>query len=119
MIAVPTLATTLWALNVALDTTGQLCFKAAARRGGPGSEGWLRMARQPWIWLGVAAFGAEFLTWLAFLTLVPLSRGVLLGSINIVVIMLAGRWVFREALTPLRVAGILLISAGVAVVGAN
>ena len=119
MIAVPTLATALWALNVVLDTAGQLCFKAAARRSGPGREGWLRMARQPWIWLGIAAFCAEFLAWLAFLTLVPLSRGVLLGSINIVVIMLAGRWVFRETLTPLRVAGILLIATGVAVVGAN
>ncbi len=60
---------------------------------------------------------AEFLVWLAFLSLVPLSDGVLLGSINIVAVMIAGRFLFREKLSPMRVAGILLVSAGVAVVG--
>jgi len=41
----------------------------------------------------------------------------LLGSINIVVIMIAGRILFREKLTPLRVTGILLVTAGVCIVG--
>jgi multidrug transporter EmrE-like cation transporter len=42
---------------------------------------------------------------------------VLRASINIVAIMVAGRILFREKLTPLRVAGILLVSVGVAIVG--
>jgi len=42
---------------------------------------------------------------------------VLLGSINIVAIMLAGRWLFGERLGRMQVAGICLVSAGVAVVG--
>ena len=46
-----------------------------------------------------------------------LSDGVLLGSINIVAIMIAGRILFNEKLAPLRVAGIVLVSIGVAVVG--
>ena len=41
----------------------------------------------------------------------------LLGSINIVALMIAGRILFREKLTPLRVTGMLLVTAGVAVVG--
>ena len=49
--------------------------------------------------------------------LVPLSDGVLLGSISIVVVMLLGRVFFRERLTPLRVLGILLVSLGVGIVG--
>ena len=49
----------------------------------------------------------------------PLSKGVLLGSINIVALMIAGRFLFREKLTPLRVTGMLLVTAGVAVVGAG
>ncbi|MOA43056.1 4-amino-4-deoxy-L-arabinose-phosphoundecaprenol flippase subunit ArnE [compost metagenome] len=61
----------------------------------------------------------EFVAWIAFLSLVPLSQGVLLGSINIVALMVAGRLLFRERLTPLRVTGMLLVSAGVAVVGAG
>jgi drug/metabolite transporter (DMT)-like permease len=55
--------------------------------------------------------------WIAFLSLVPLSEGVLLGSINIVAIMIAGRFLFSEKLTRLRVTGILLVTLGVAIVG--
>ena len=75
------------------------------------------MLARPWVWLGIACFLLEFVAWLAFLSLVPLSQGVLLGSISIVAVMLAGRLLFREALYPLRVAGIALIALGVGIVG--
>lgn len=112
----------LWALNVVVDTGGQLAFKAAAvdptlHGAAEGLGRWRRMAGRPWIWIGTTCYVVEFVLWLAFLSLVPLSEGVLLGSINIVAIMLAGRWFFAEKLSPLRVTGILLISLGVALVG--
>jgi drug/metabolite transporter (DMT)-like permease len=69
------------------------------------------------LWLGIGSYVVEFLVWIAFLSLIPLSEGVLLGSINIVAIMLAGRFLFGEKLTQLRVAGILLVTLGVAIVG--
>ncbi len=108
------LATALWLANAALDTGGQLCFKAAAHHGG---DGWRTLARQPKLWLGLLCYLGEFLVWIAFLSQVPLSLGVLLGSINIVVVMLCGRLFFHERLTPMRVGGILLICIGVALVG--
>ena len=113
------LVVTLWLLNVTLDTVGQLAFKAAAGdpRAGDGLARWKYMLARPWIWIGIVSYVAEFLVWIAFLSLVDLSEGVLLGSINIVVIMIAGRILFREKLTPLRVTGILLVTAGVAIVG--
>ncbi len=109
----------LWFANIVLDTFGQLSFKAAAAAPqlGEGLARWKAMARRPWIWLGVACYVGEFLVWLAFLSLVPLSEGVLLGSINIVAVMIAGRILFAEKFSPLRTAGILLVAAGVAVVG--
>jgi drug/metabolite transporter (DMT)-like permease len=109
----------LWIANVVVDSAGQLAFKAAAMdsHAGDGLARWRWMARRPWLWIGVACYAVEFIVWLAFLSLVPLSEGVLLGSINIVAIMIAGRLLFAEGLTPLRLAGMLLISAGVAVVG--
>ena len=64
--------------------------------------------------------GSQFtgaITYFTFLSLVPLSEGVLLGSINIVAIMIAGRYLFAEKLSRMRVAGILLISIGVTIVG--
>jgi len=113
------LVVTLWLLNVLLDTFGQLSFKAAAIQPGLGAGmgRWRAMAKRPWIWIGVACYVGEFLAWLAFLSLVPLSEGVLLGSINIVAVMIAGRILFNERFSPLRTAGILLVAAGVGVVG--
>ena len=113
------LVATLWILNVLVDSGGQLAFKAAASEPGHrnGTERWRFMLARPWLWVGIACYVAEFLVWLAFLSLVPLSDGVLLGSINIVAIMILGRVLFREKLAPMRVAGIALVSIGVAIVG--
>ena len=115
----PPLVIGLWLLNIVLDTGGQLAFKAAAGDpdAGDGIARWKHMLARPWLGLGIACYVIEFLVWIAFLSLVPLSDGVLLGSINIVAIMLAGRWLFGEKLTRLRVAGMLLVSLGVAIVG--
>lgn len=113
----------LWLLNILLDTGGQLAFKRAALTdqplAGTAWMRWIRRLREPWIWGGVVCFAAEFVVWLAFLSLVPLSRGVLLGSINIVAVQIAGRLLFGEMLNRWRLAGILLIAAGVAIVGVS
>ena len=115
------LVATLWLVNVTLDTGGQLAFKAAASdpNAGDGVARWRHMASRPWLWLGLLAYALHLLSWIAFLSLVELSQGMLLASINIVAIMLGGRLLFREALTPLRIAGIMLVSTGVAIVGAS
>lgn len=111
----------LWIANIVADSLGQLAFKAAASRSADyaGLRHWQHMFARPWLWLGIVCYLGEFLLWLAFLTLVPLSVGVMMGSIGIVVIMLAGRVWFHETLSAWRLTGILLISLGVAVVGIN
>ena len=108
-----------WALNILVDSAGQLAFKAAAVEPGEaeGMARWRHMLARPWIWAGVACFVVEFVLWLAFLSLVPLAEGVLLGMLSIVTVMLGGRFWFHEHFTRLRVIGILLIIAGVAIVG--
>ncbi|MDB5376716.1 MAG: hypothetical protein JWR00_1162 [Rubritepida sp.] len=111
------LAVTFWVLNVILDTTGQLAFKAAARTEGTGLNRWRAIALRPWMWIGLACYVGEFVAWLAFLSFVPLSQGVLLGSVNILTIMIAGRLLFGEVLSNLRLLGIALVALGVAIVG--
>lgn len=118
----PTITLLLWLANIVLDTVGQLAFKHAAHA--PAADDgwrahWHALLRRRSLWLGVTCFVGEFAVWLAFLSLVPLSSGVLLGSINIVAVMLAGRLLFGERLSARRVVGILLIAGGVAVVGAG
>jgi drug/metabolite transporter (DMT)-like permease len=111
----------LWMLNIVLDTGGQLAFKAAAGdpNAGDGFARWKYRALRPWLWLGIGCYVVEFLVWVAFLSLIPLSKGVLLGSINTVAIMVAGRFLFGEKLTRLRVIGILLVTLGVVIVGSG
>ncbi|WP_297903515.1 EamA family transporter [Metallibacterium sp.] len=112
-----TLASFITRLTVMVfDTGGQLTFKAAANHGGgEGMAHWRAMARKPW--LGLLSFVVEFVAWLAFLSLVPLAEGVLLATLNMVTIMLGGRFLFGEKLTPRRLLGVGLIAAGVILVG--
>ncbi len=111
----------LWMLNILSDTVGQLAFKAGtqAERTHEGARYLLEVMRNRWIWLGIGCYLFEFFLWLGFLSLVPLSDGVLLGSINIVAVMLAGRVFFGERLIPYKLVGIALVSGGVALVGAD
>jgi len=113
------LATLLWVLNITFDAIGQLAFKAAA--GTPdhldGLERWKHMLGDRWLWLGISAYVVEIFCWIAFLSMVPLSVAVLLGSINILAVMLGGRIFFGEALTTRRLTATALITVGVVLVG--
>ena len=112
------LAVFFWVANVVLDTAGHLAFKSAAvtehetelRR-------WKAMLSSPRLWIGIVCFCLEFAIWFALLSLIPLSQAVLIGSINIVVVMLAGRVFFREPLNGFRAGGMWLIAIGVALAG--
>jgi len=113
------LATLLWAANLVCDVAGQLSFKAAAvsGNGAAGLERWRVLLGSKWIWLGVGAYAAEFVLWLAFLSLVQLSLAVMVGSADIVAVMIGGRLYFDEAITPRRAIAAALIIAGVVLVG--
>ncbi len=112
-------ATILWAMNLFFDTLGQLAFKAAAAHGEQTSllAGWRKMLVNKWIWVGVGSFAFEFFLWLAFLAMVPLSMGILVGSLNILTVMIGGRILYKEKLTPRRVAAVSLVALGVILVG--
>jgi drug/metabolite transporter (DMT)-like permease len=109
----------LWAINLIVDSAGQLSFKAAASENtdATGIAHWRYMIGRPWLWIGIGCFVLEFVAWLAFLSVVPLSQGVLLGMMGIVTVMLGGRFWFHEHFTRLRVIGVSLIILGVALVG--
>lgn len=114
----PTLAIALWIANIILDTAGHLAFKSVAVTDDEAElRRWKNMLSSPLLWAGIACFVLEFVVWLALLSLIPLSQAVLIGSINIVVVMIAGRLLFHERLDRMRVAGITLIALGVALAG--
>jgi drug/metabolite transporter (DMT)-like permease len=112
------LATILWMLNLACVTAGHLLLKAVATV--PESQGagrWAVMLKDSRVWVGVATFAAEFLLWLAFLSLVPLSLAVLMGSLDTLAVAAGGRIFFGETLTVRRIVSTSLIAFGVALVG--
>jgi len=113
-----TLATILWISNILLDTAGHLAFKSVAATGDDTEwRRWKKMLVSPRLWAGLVCFGLEFAVWFALLSLIPLSQAMLIGSINIVVVMLAGRVFFHERLDALRIAAMWLIAIGVALAG--
>lgn len=113
------LATILWLCNIFFDTIGQLSFKAAAvaEDSLDGMERWRAMLKDKWIWLGVGCYIVEFFLWLAFLSMVPLSLGMLVGSVNIIAVMVGGRILFGEEFTRRRIAATIMIACGVSLVG--
>lgn len=104
---------------LALETVSHLSLKAASSRSA-GVQGLAfvgALMRHAGFWLGIVSFVLLFLAWLAFIARVPLSQGVMAGSITIVGVMLGGRLWFQETLTPVRTLAIALIAVGVALVG--
>lgn len=115
---------TAWLLLMAvlvLDTVSHLLLKSASiradGRGETQSEFLLALASDSRFWLAIACFVALLVSWVGFISLVPLSQGVMAGSITIVGVMIGGRIAFGEAITPPRLLAVGLISLGVLIVG--
>ena len=112
------LAILVWVLNIVVDTVGHMAFKFAAITEHESEwHRWQKMLSSIPLWVGIACFSLEFVLWLVLLSILPLSSGVLLGTINTVAVIVAGRVLFHESLDPMRVLGMTLITLGVALVG--
>ena len=79
--------------------------------------GFLRRALwQPWFWLGIALLTLNFFALLTLLSWANVSFVIPATALSYVIGALAAKLLLGERLTPLRWAGILLVSAGVAMV---
>ncbi len=116
------IAILIWVVNAILDTVGQVALKFAATadpKKYTEIERWKSMLRSFPLWVGIVCFCLEFIVWLAFVSVLSLSQGVLLGAINMVSIVIAGRLIFKEKLDRMRLLGMGLITLGVILVGIN
>jgi len=107
---------------VLLGATGQILLKAGAMKLGPipfTIEGLkhalLKMLVIPYIPVGFFFFVLAALLWLGVLTRVELSYAYPIFSLAFVIVGLASWLFFKEAITIWRVAGILIICLGIAV----
>jgi undecaprenyl phosphate-alpha-L-ara4N flippase subunit ArnE len=106
---------------IAFSATGQLLLKSGAQHlAGLGRfEFVLAAARDVRVLSGLAAWIAWTLCWLYVLRVAPLSRAYGLTSLTYVLIPLASVYVLGEQVRRMHVAGIILITVGIACVLAS
>lgn len=108
--------------SVLLGTLGQLLLKAGVARlgvlslaDGPRSLGG-RLLTAPAVWLGLGVYGVSMVLWLAALTRLPLADAYPFLSLSYVLITLGAWGVLHEPVDWLRLAGVVAICAGVALI---
>jgi drug/metabolite transporter (DMT)-like permease len=115
-----------WALaflSICLSAAAQLLMKVGmvsiAARGEPTTlvRTVIATAFQPQVFLGLACYGLSAALWLAVLSRMPLSLAYPLVSLAIVIVVVSSSLFLGETLSLGRIAGTVLIVAGVALVG--
>jgi multidrug transporter EmrE-like cation transporter len=106
-------------LTIALTVFGQIAIKMQVLQAGAlpdtphGKLVFLvRLLLNPWI---ISAFAAAFLaslSWMAAMTKFQMSYAYPFMSLNFVIVLLLGAWVFNEPLSLTRIAGVALICIG-------
>lgn len=76
-----------------------------------------RRLLNPWLMGGISALGCGMLCWLGVLYRVPLSLAYPMLSLNFVLVAMAARWIFKEALSWRYLGGLILIMAGIVTLG--
>ncbi|HZW83627.1 MAG TPA: hypothetical protein VFF14_09470 [Candidatus Deferrimicrobium sp.] len=109
-------------ISVLLGAVGQVLLKLGIKNVQPELSllGLLKLVVQvfttPALLLGVACFGSSFLLWLVILSREELSYAYPMVSLGYLVVVIASFYLFKENVTLLRFAGLLMICLGVSVV---
>lgn len=99
---------------IVTEGMSQLCFKHAAD-----ASTLPETLSKPIVWLGILLWGVEVIAWINVLEHVPLTIAFPVMSLTYVTTFLAGAIVFKESVNKRHAVGALLITAGVACVGAT
>ena len=99
-------------VGVFLNAAAQLLLKAGTNAMPLG----LRLAIEPHILAGLACYVVSVVVWIVALSRVPVSIAYPMLSIGYVVNAVAAWYLFGEAVTPMRMAGIGIIVLGVFIV---
>lgn len=113
-------------LTILLNTAAQLALKAGMLKIGFFSFTWenlipitLKVISSPWIIFGVAVYAISVGTWLMVLSRTPVSIAYPMSSLGYITSAIAAYYLWSEDLSPIRIAGILIILIGVYMVAKN
>jgi multidrug transporter EmrE-like cation transporter len=79
----------------------------------------LTILTSPPILLGLTCFGASAIVWLLVLARIPLSSAYPFVALGIVITVLAGRFIFGEPISAVKLLGVTLILCGVSAVAVS
>jgi multidrug transporter EmrE-like cation transporter len=107
-------------VSISLNALAQICLRKTMLIVGPpaaGSAHWLRyglaIARNPWMFGGLASYAVSILVWMAVLAKVEVSAAYPLLSIGYILAAAAGFFFLGEDVTLTRMVGIAFICSGV------
>lgn len=100
-----------------LTSFSQVAQKLAVSAWGQRRTGLGDKLRSPWLWCALLCMGLALLLWLVVLQRLEVGVAYAMLSINFVLVTLAGRLLFSEAIDGRHWFGVVLITAGVAVMG--
>jgi drug/metabolite transporter (DMT)-like permease len=107
---------------VVLTVYGQIVIKWQVLGAGPfpaeaAGQVWfvLRLLANPWVISALVAALVAALTWMAAMTRLELSHAYPFMSLAFVLVLVLSAWFFHEPLTWQKIAGLLLICAGIVV----
>jgi undecaprenyl phosphate-alpha-L-ara4N flippase subunit ArnE len=101
-------------LCILLEAAYQLCFKQAADH-----SAFAETLAKPILWAGIIIWGIELVAWTNVLEHVPLSIAFPIMSLTYITTLVASALLFKERVNKRHAIGALLITAGVACVGAT
>lgn len=106
---------------VALMVSGQLLFHKSAVGAPPLSTmaGMTTLLTNPVFIVALAVYGAATLLWVAVLQQVPLSRAYAFTALTFVIVPVAAIFLFGETATPRFAIGVVLVIAGLLLIGAK
>jgi len=110
---------------IAMGAVGQIAMKTGMNRVRKSSGGDLgpivralpRVFSDLYVLIGIGIYILSTVLWLWVLSRVPLSFAYPCISVSYIIIIIAGKWVFRERIDAWKIAAIVLILAGVVALG--
>ncbi len=112
-------------IAIAMGAIGQIAMKAGMNRVrarasgdlGPILKALPKMFTDLYVLAGILIYILSTVLWLWVLSKVPLSFAYPCISVSYIIIIIAGKWVFRERIDAWKIAAIVLILAGVIALG--
>ena len=107
-------------INTLVLVSGQFLWKFGMQRSTGGFEslaGIIRLFLSPYVLSGLAMYGVATVLWLFILSRVPLSLAYPIQSLAYIIAVVGAYYVFHEPLSAAKIAGCVLILAGVTLIG--